>query len=210
MNKLLFLIILIVLFNNIVQAQNREVGGPCQDCEALYDYLLFSLQPNYSDTLFGFMENEPKIKISGTVFENDGKTPASNIILYIYHVDRNGIYQPSDNPLGWEKRHGKYRGWLKTNAKGEYVFYTFRPAKYPKIQEPEHIHIYVKEPYTIPYYIDSIFFESDPMVTKEIKDKAQKRGGSGIVRLIMEDRIWAGKRDIILGLNIPNYKLADY
>jgi len=205
--KLFFItILLLILQNNLVLSQSKQLGGPCEDCDALLDYRLLSIQPNACDTLPGFKENEPKIKITGTVFEKDGITPASNIILYIYHVDRKGVYQPSNHPIGWEKRHGQYRGWLKSNKNGKYTFFTFRPASYPSVQEPEHIHIYVKEPNMTPYYIDNILFESDALLTEEIKQTQKNRGGSGIVQLKMKNGIWTANRDIILGLNIPEYK----
>ena len=184
----------------------RKVGGPCQDCEAVLDYKTLNIKPKSTDTLPGFESNEPKVKITGTVFQKDGKTPAENVILYIYHTDRNGIYQPSKKPAGWEKTHGQYRGWLKTGKDGKFTFYTFRPAPYPEVQEPEHIHIYVKEANTIPYYIDSYFFESDPKLTDEEKQSHKNRGGSGIVTLKMENGIWTAQRDLIMGLNIPDYE----
>lgn len=183
----------------------RQVGGPCQDCESILDYKLLNLTPKSVDTLPGFSENNPKIKITGTVFMKDGETPAENIILYVYHVDRNGVYQPSENPISWEKIHGKYRGWLKTDQSGKFTFYTFRPAAYPEVQEPEHIHIYIKEPNTIPYYMDSYLFESDPLLTEDKKQSLKNRGGSGIIKLKMENGIWTAHRDLILGLNIPDY-----
>ncbi|WP_411896107.1 intradiol ring-cleavage dioxygenase [Winogradskyella sp. A2] len=203
-------LILIILLSVSCKGQTttnaeRQVGGPCQDCEALLDYKLLNELPRSIDTLSGFIKNEPKIKITGTVYEIDGKTPAENILIYIYHVDRNGLYQPSENPIGWEKRHGQYRGWLKTNNDGEFTFYTFRPASYPGVQEPEHIHIYVKESNTIPYYIDSCLFESDSLLTEEAKQSQNNRGGSGIIKLKKENGILTANRDIILGLNIPDY-----
>ncbi|RIA09727.1 protocatechuate 3,4-dioxygenase beta subunit [Flavobacteriaceae bacterium MAR_2010_72] len=184
----------------------RNVGGPCEDCEATLDYKLLDITPKSTVTLPGFSKNEPKIKITGTVLKKDGKTPAENVLLYVYHVDRNGIYQPGEKPIGWEKRHGQYRGWLKTGKDGKFTFHTFRPAPYPEAQEPEHIHIYVKEPNTIPYYIDSYLFESDPTLTEEVKQSEKNRGGSGIVRLEKDNGIWTANRDIILGLNIPDYE----
>lgn len=184
----------------------KNVGGPCQDCEAVLDFKLLNPEPKATDTLPSFIINEPKIKITGTVFQKDGKTPAENILLYIYQTDRNGLYQPSNKPIGWEKTHGQYRGWLKTGKDGKFIFYTFRPAPYPKVQEPEHIHIYVKEPNTIPYYIDSYFFESDPKLTEENKQSHKNRGGSGIVKLEKENGIWTANRNLILGLNIPDYE----
>ena len=186
--------------------EERIVGGPCEDCEAIMDYKKLNIDPNSIDTIPGFEENEPKIKITGTVFKKDGETPAEDVLLYVYHVDRNGIYQPREKPVGWEERHGQHRGWLKTGTNGKFTFYTFRPAPYPEASEPEHIHIYVKEPNTIPYYLDSYVFESDPTLTEEKKKVERKRGGSGIVKLEMNDGIWTANRNIILGLNIPNYE----
>lgn len=197
---------LVLLLSTPSYSQGRQLGGPCQDCEALLDYQLLSIQPNATDTLPGFAANVPKIKVSGVVYKKDGKAPAENVILYVYHVDRSGVYKPSDNPIGWESTHGQYRAWLKTDKNGAYTFYTFRPAPYPEVREPEHIHIYVKEPETVPYYIDSILFESDPILTQEKRQSQKNRGGSGIVKLQWKNGIWTANRDIILGQNIPGYE----
>lgn len=184
----------------------RAVGEPCQDCEALMDYKMLNLTPQASDTLPGFSMNNPKIKIAGTVLKKDRKTPAENVLLYIYHTDRNGIYHPSKQPTEWEKIHGQHRGWLKTGKDGKFSFYTFRPASYPNVPEPEHIHIYVKEPNTKPYYIDSYFFESDTLLTESKKQSLKNRGGSGIIRVEKKGGIWTANRNIFLGLNIPDYE----
>ncbi|WP_111684465.1 peptidase associated/transthyretin-like domain-containing protein [Winogradskyella tangerina] len=206
-----FLVLIIVVFTlsckgQVTNEEERKVGGPCEDCVALMDYQKLNIQPLAVDTLPRFNEHEPKIKISGTVYKRDGSTPAENTILYIYHVDRNGLYQPSDDPVGWEKRHGQYRAWLKTGKDGKFTFYTFRPASYPGTSEPQHIHIYVKEPHTIPYYLDSYLFESDPLLTESEKSSQKDRGGSGIIKLEMRDGIYTANRDLILGLNIPEYE----
>lgn len=204
---ILLLSLLIISCNGQSNSEiERKVGGPCQDCEALLDYKLFDIKLKSIDTLPGFNANNPKIKITGTVFQKDGRTPAENIVLYIYQTDRNGIYQPSENSISWEETHGKHRDWLKTDSDGKFTFYTFRPAPYPKVDEPEHIHIYVKEPNTIPYYIDSYFFESDPKLTAEKKESQKNRGGSGIVKLEKENGIWTANRNLILGMNIPEYE----
>jgi len=89
---------------------------------------------------------------------------------------------------------------------GKFTFYKFRPASYPEFQEPEHIHIYGKKSNTIPYYINSHFFDSNSLLTQEKKESHKNRGGSRIIKLQLEDGIWTANRDIILGLNIPNYK----
>ena len=188
-----------------IKNDGKLIGGPCADCEALLDYKLIDLVLKSVDSLPGYSETNPKLKISGKVYKSDGKTPAENVILYIYHTNRDSIYEPSKNPIGWERRHGKNRGWLKTNSKGEYTFYTFRPAPYPLARESEHIHMYVQEPDKIPYYIDNYMFLDDPTLQQEDFNSLKKRGGSGLINLTEENGILIGHRDIILGLNIPHY-----
>ena len=181
-----------------------EVGGPCEGCEAIYEFKDKVLQA--SDTLPGFMSHEPKMVISGTVYRKDGKTPASDVIIYIYHANRSGVYELKGNESGWAKRHGYNRGWVKTGKDGKYTFYTFRPGAYPDGTEPEHIHITIKEPKLKEYYLDEFFFKDDPQLTMDFINKQPKRGGSGIViPQNREGRLYV-HRDIILGMNIPNYK----
>lgn len=183
---------------------NKTVGGPCEGCEAIFEYGNKKLNP--IDTLPGFKETEPKLKLTGTVFEKDGKTPAENVIIYIYHTDRKGIYPTQGNEKGWAKRHGYIRGWIKTDSKGQYTFYTFRPAAYPNGIGPAHIHITLKEPNKNEYYIDEFLFDDDPLLIEKERSKLNNRGGSGIVKLKLKDNILTAKRDIILGLNIPDYE----
>lgn len=118
---------------------NGFVGGPCEGCEAVYEYGDRSL--TNVDTLPGFMINKPQLKLTGTVFQKDGKTPAENVILYIYHTNREGIYKSEEDAKRWERRHGSTSGWIKKEGDGKYTFYTFRPASYPERSEPEHIHM---------------------------------------------------------------------
>ena len=145
------------------------------------------------------------MKITGTVFLKDGRSPAQNVIVYIYHTSRKGIYQTKGNEKGWAKRHGYIRGWIKTGKDGRYTFYTFRPAAYPDRSEPEHIHITVKEPGKNEYYIDNFFFDDDPLLTQAVRDRLNNRGGSGIMNASVENGILTIKRNIFLGKNIPNY-----
>ena len=180
------------------------VGGPCQGCEAIYEYGTKKLVS--IDTLPKYQETEPKLKIEGRVFQKDGETPAQNVILYIYHTNRQGIYETKGDEQGWAKRHGYIRGWVKTGDDGKYTFYTFRPAAYPDRTEPEHIHLIVKELNKNEYYLDNYVFEDDTLLTTERKDALPNRGGSGITTPYQRNGIFTIKRDLILGLNIPNYE----
>ena len=182
---------------------NKIVGGHCEGCEALYEYGDKNLST--IDTLPKFETSEPKLKITGTVYQKDGKTPAPNVILYIHHTNENGIYETKGDETGWAKRHGYIRGWVKTTSDGSYTFYTFRPGSYPNTSAPQHIHMTVKEPNTNAYYIDDIMFEDDKNLTDDFKNRLGQRGGSGVVLPQMKDGIFVVKRDVILGRNIPDY-----
>lgn len=181
----------------------KKVGGSCEGCEAIYEFGEKRLTP--IDTLPLFQENDPKLKISGVVFKEDGKTPASDVIVYIYHTNRLGVYQTKGDEKGWARRHGFIRGWTKTGKDGRYTFYTFRPAGYPGRSDPEHIHVTVKEPDKNEYWIDEIVFDDDPRLTKKEREARENRGGSGIVKPVKNGSLLEINHDIILGMNIPDY-----
>jgi len=189
--------------NTSIKGQ-QKVGGPCEGCEALFEYGDQKLTA--TDTLPDFEKNNPKLKLTGTVFKKDGITPAENVILYIYQTDRKGVYPTKGNEKGWAKRHGYIRAWIKTDVNGKYTFYTFRPSAYPNSIEPAHIHITVKEPFKNEYYIDEFVFDDDPFLTVAERKKLMNRGGSGIVEPKVEGEILLVNRNIVLGLNIPSYE----
>ncbi|WP_296698478.1 intradiol ring-cleavage dioxygenase [Algoriphagus sp.] len=202
--SLLFLSVLISFSCQAQRSSDKIVGGACEGCDAIFEYGEKELGP--TDTLPLFLENEPKLKITGRVFDMDGKTPASDVIIYIYHTNRNGIYQKKGDETGWAKRHGFIRGWVKTDATGNYTFYTFLPGAYPSRFEPVHIHLTVKEPGKTAYYLDEYVFEDDPLLTDQIKENLDFRGGIGLTNPIFENKILTIHRNLILGLNIPDYE----
>ena len=134
---------IVLTITSCAQTKTDLVGGPCEGCEAVDEFGSKNL--TNTDTIRGFQTGTEKIKISGTVFKKDGKTPAENVVLYIYHTDETGRYPTTPTSSGWESRHGYLRTWLKTNADGYYEFYTIRPASYPNSSVPQHIHITVKD-----------------------------------------------------------------
>ncbi|HBR54654.1 MAG TPA: intradiol ring-cleavage dioxygenase, partial [Flavobacteriaceae bacterium] len=108
------------------------------------------------------------------------------------------------NTLG--QTHGYMRGWLQTDANGTYTIYTILPGSYPSRNEAAHIHVTVKEPdLDDVYYIDNFTFDDDTLLTTERRKKMENRGGSGVIRFVDQDGLWVGERNIILGLNIPDY-----
>jgi len=184
-------------------APKRLVGGGCDGCELIYEGMPRELS---SETAIA-SDSEPgeRMEISGHIYRLDGRTPAPGVILYVYHTDAQGYYSPAPNTPNIARRHGHLRGWIRTNESGEYKFTSIKPTPYPNARIPAHIHPIIKEPDKNEYYIDEYRFDDDPLLTKEERAKEEKRGGTGIIHLTKTDGIWTGKRDIILGLNIPNY-----
>ena len=184
----------------ICAAREPIVGLPCEGCE-----LVFLDMP---DSLMSSSRIAPKgepgrsLRIEGTVRDQRGKA-AEGVIVYAYHTNAQGLY-PADST---SSRHGKLRGWVKTDAKGHYRFDTIRPAGYPKTDIPEHVHMHVIEPGRCTYYIDDVIFEDDPRLTQAASEKyVSGRGGSGLVAPTKgEDGVWIVIRDIVLGKNIPGY-----
>lgn len=181
----------------------RVVGGPCEDCEAVLGFGDQDLSP--IDTLPEFDETEPKIKLTGTIYQSDGVTPAEGVILFVHQTNRDGIYPKQGGEQGWERSYGYLHGWIKTGTDGKYTFYTFRPGSYGR--SAAHIHPVILEPNGKYYWVEAYFFDDDPKLSEEHTNASSPRGGTdGVVSLREENGILVGERDFILGKNIRNYE----
>jgi protocatechuate 3,4-dioxygenase beta subunit len=182
-----------------------KVGASCEDCEAIYESPVPFNQLNAIDTLADFLDKGPKLHVSGIIFQKDGKTPAPNVVMYFYHTDQSGIYPKRGNEKGIDRKHGYLRGWVRTDQKGHYSFFTLVPASYPNSNNPKHIHAIIKEPGKSEYWIDEFLFADDPLLPPAEKARAQPVGGQGVLKTAMKDGLLEARRDIILGLNVRNY-----
>jgi len=179
-------------------------GGACPDCNLMF--LGMPLVLSAVDTTAGWFEKGQKLKIEGTIFQPDQKTPASEVIVYFYHTDQSGQYVPKDGIPPSARKHGYLRGWIKTGPDGRYAIYTSRPAQYPNENIEAHIHVFVKEPYIdVPYMIDEWIFDDDPLVTSALRKKIKNQGGKAILEIALKNDVQVAKHDIILGLNVPGY-----
>jgi protocatechuate 3,4-dioxygenase beta subunit len=192
-----------------IQTPQPRIGGSCEGCEAIYANKIPFEKMHWIDTLPDYNEAGPKLIVSGIIYKKDGKTPAKDVVLYIYHTDQTGRYTNKFNESGYAGKNGYCKGWIKTNEKGEYKFYTLMPGHYPNTNIPAHIHPIIKEPGINEYYIDEYLFKGDKFLTKEEIGRAENRCGSGIVTLRKENGILYATRNLVLGLNIPNYPSAN-
>ena len=89
---LIILVLLLRVTGTFAQDWNEStaelVGGPCEGCEAIFEYGNMVL--NNVDTLPDFNKGQ-QIKVEGTIYLSDGMTPADGVILYVYQTDAHVI-----------------------------------------------------------------------------------------------------------------------
>lgn len=138
---------------------------------------------------------EPLV-ISGTIYAADGRTPLARARLYVYHTDARGLYRPDRKP-----GQPRLRGWMKTNAQGQYEFRTIKPGSYPNSRNPAHIHGTVAAPGYAGQWIDDFHFDGDPFLSREeIARETAKGAFSGVLKLERDaGGVLRGRRDIRVG-----------
>lgn len=141
-------------------------------------------------------DKDEKMIISGTVYKSNGKTPAPDILIYFYHTDREGYYGRGKS----EPKHGHFRGWLLTDAKGRYEFTSIKPAAYPNRTFAAHVHLTITGKDFKEDSVDSILFEGDKFITEQERNEAGKKGDfNPLLRLEKDaDGILRGTRNIQL------------
>jgi protocatechuate 3,4-dioxygenase, beta subunit len=187
------------------KSDDRKVGGPCDRCDEMYIGMPAANLIGESATLAKPEEPGERLTVHGQVFAKDGKTVAADVLLYFYHTDAQGFYSAA---AGEAKRslHGHLRGWVRTDANGQFSIQTIRPAPYPKAKNPAHIHGLVKEAGLSLYYIDDILFADDTLLTDDERQKLEHRGGELITTPSRDaDGKWNVDVTIFLGRNIPEY-----
>lgn len=160
----------------------------------LYDYTDQSL--NNTDTIPDFEAKAEKLKITGTVYQSDGKTPAKDVILYIFQADENGNYNMKRDEK--RKRFVYHRAWVKTDANGTYTFYTFMPGKMLRTKELKQIHRIIKEPGKEPYNLAPYFFNDDPLIP-ELTLACRANAVNSMLRIEKQDGMLVATKDIKLG-----------
>lgn len=181
--------------------KNKVVGGGCDGCELMYVGMPNNIKS--VDTSSAWNEKGQRLLVTGKVLKLDGITPEPNVIVYYWQTDSEGNYSKG---TGKSERHGHVRGWVKSDKQGKYSIYTIRPGNYPNTDIEAHIHLSIKEPnIKDEYYTDNLVFSDDIKLTGTKRKKLKNRGGSGILRVLIDKEMQVAEHNIILGLNIPNY-----
>ncbi|PWH82323.1 hypothetical protein DIS18_08680 [Algibacter marinivivus] len=197
----LFSFVLILSCFNFLSAQDstgesEDIPKNYKKRSPIYDYS--EKQLNNVDTIPDFAANSQKLKVTGTIYENDGVTPAKNVMLFIHHTDENGDFELKRQN---KKRYVHHRGWVKTDSDGKYTFYTFVPGKYLYSNELTQILPIIKEPNKPEYKIETFLFDNDPLLTGKCRKKVEETNPKRILTLKLnkEEGLFEAKRDIVLG-----------
>lgn len=149
-----------------------------------------------TDTIPGFETKGNKLKISGIVYDSDGVTPASNVIISIEQADERGDFDLRETN-GESYLHN--RGFIKTDSDGAYTFYTYIPGNDRRFNLPQQLFAKVKEPNDPPYEIASFLFDEDPLLTKLCRKRIAKKGDpSRILKPTLVDGVYVVQKDIVL------------
>ncbi|HEY2533258.1 MAG TPA: hypothetical protein VGJ20_35890 [Xanthobacteraceae bacterium] len=132
------------------------------------------------------------LRMSGTIYQSDAVTPAQNVVLFLYHTDEHGHYNEPNNPFK-----PRIHGWVKSDENGHYEFTTIKPAPYPELNTPAHIHVHLFAPDFPEYWVDEYLFDGDPLITSQHLTTLTGRGGfRSIVKLTRDsDGVLQGMRD---------------
>jgi protocatechuate 3,4-dioxygenase beta subunit len=142
-------------------------------------------------------ENEPgePLMIDGTVYREDRRTPASGITILAYHTDKSGHYNSPNSPYN-----PRLFGWARTDDSGRYRFRTIKPAPYPELGTPAHIHVSLYGPGYPEYWVDDYWFAGDSLITPHQRSLLTGRGGGGETLVLSPEAqgVLHGTRDFVL------------
>jgi protocatechuate 3,4-dioxygenase beta subunit len=143
-------------------------------------------------------ERGDRMVIRGVVMDAE-KKPIKNASVYIYHTDKDGLYDPQEPRPGEGSDNPRLHGYLRTDAVGRYVYGSIRPAPYPNTPLPAHVHYVV----TAEGFKDRAFefwFEGDPMITADHLAARAKRPNHFYIRPATRDsnRVWQITFDIVM------------
>lgn len=163
-------------------AKARSNLYDCEGCEVVAERNPADLSPSL--VLAAPDEPGERLQLTGRVVGADGATPVQGVVIYAHQTNAQGLYANGTPESVWSRRHGRLRGWVRSDANGLYAFDTIKPAPYPDMTMPAHIHLYIQEPGRRAYYIDDVVFDGEFGVDAAYRAAQELRGGSGIVRLV--------------------------
>jgi protocatechuate 3,4-dioxygenase beta subunit len=179
-----FCLLIVLSLNNHVWAQESPIYDRAED------------QLSNTDTIPDFRSKVNKLKLTGTVYQSDGVTPAKDVIIFIEQPDENGDF---DLRRSGDERYVFHRSWVKTDADGKYTFYTFVPGNDRRYNQMSQIFPIIKEKTKEEVQLASLLFDNDPLLTKRCRKRLTKKGGENrILTTTSKDGLLIAEKDIVL------------
>jgi protocatechuate 3,4-dioxygenase beta subunit len=179
-----FCLLIVLSLNNHVWAQESPIYDRAED------------QLSNTDTIPDFRSKVNKLKLTGTVYQSDGVTPAKDVIIFIEQADENGDF---DLRRSGDERYVFHRSWVKTDANGKYTFYTFVPGNDRLYNQMSQIFPIIKEKSKEEVQLASLLFDNDPLLTKRCRKRLTKKGGENrILTTTSKDGLLIAEKDIVL------------
>ena len=125
--------------------------------------------------LAGPDEAGDRLRLTGTVFSADCRTPVPGALIEVWQANSAGLYDTNTPGNFTEVSAFKLRGMLSTNEKGEYEIETIVPGRYPippnlpgleryaGLTRPAHIHFRVMDSLHVPL-TTQLYFKGDPFL----------------------------------------------
>lgn len=184
----LFLVICFYSTVNPVNAQDTQTPNP------IYDRA--ETQMRSTDTIPDYRNKTNKLKLTGTVYQSDGVTPAAGVIIYIEQPDEDGHFELRRTG---EERYVFHRSWVKTDDNGKYTFHTFIPGNNRRYNQLQQIFPLVKAPSKQAYELESFIFDEDPLLTKRCRRRLAKHEQTDrILTTKLVDGIHVAQKNIVL------------
>jgi protocatechuate 3,4-dioxygenase beta subunit len=160
----------------------------------VYDYNAQTISA--VDSIADFRDKKKPLILTGIIYQNDGVTPAKDVILYIEQADENGDFDLRNHK---DKRYTHHRGWVKTDANGRYTFYTFVPGNDRRYNQLSQLFPTIKEPSKPAYNLESFLFDEDPLLTRLCRKKIAKKGDpTRILKPVEKDNLLLVEKNIVL------------
>ena len=109
--------------------------------------------------------------IHGRAFQEDGRTPLANAVVFAYHTDQNGLYDRPGTVHSW-----RLKGWARTDPDGRFEFSTIRPGPYPGERIAAHVHFTLMPADGGRFHAGELLFEGDPALTARQKEQSANGG----------------------------------
>lgn len=134
---------------------------------------------------------EPGIpmRLEGRLVTGSGRAAIRDAVVFAWQTDASGLYdRPGSAPHSW-----RLHGWARTDREGRFSFTTIRPAAYPSRTEPAHVHFTVERSNGSRYFVPSLMFDGDPLLTPSVLAQrdavvasVERRGGAQYVSFTLQ------------------------